>query len=196
MPFGKKLDKVKMGAIKSGNTDSEISAEESADLNCEGVRQYDAGNYVKANELFLKAANAGNASAMRNLAYCYQSGKGIEADPRKAFYWFEKAAKLGNVDAMFETGICYYNGKGTEKDCVKAFSWCKKAADNGHAGAMHWTGKFYRNGEGVIQDLNEASKWTKKAADKGFVPAEDELAGVGKGIFLAHVIGANFVKWF
>ena len=167
-----------MKSIKSGNTDSEISEDEAANLNYEGVRQHNAGNYVKANELYLKAAKAGNAWAMRNLAYNYQTGKGIHEDQQEAFHWFKKAAKLGNVDAMFETCVYYWRGEVTPKDPVKAFSWCKKAAENGHVNAMSWTGEFYRDGNGVMQNINKALEWFKKSYDGGNYYAPENIAGI------------------
>jgi TPR repeat protein len=48
-------------------------------------------DHVKAARLFLKAAQAGNAQAMNNLAVMYAQGKGVRRDFVQAIYWWKKA---------------------------------------------------------------------------------------------------------
>ena len=78
-----------------GNTDA---------MNYLGV-WLNAGKYgmgkdaVRAAKYFIKAAEAGNVSAMRNLAYCYKDGDGIAVDIGKAKYWFKQAINNGYRDA-------------------------------------------------------------------------------------------------
>ena len=106
--------------VSGDNSVSE--AEEASEINAQGVRAYEEGDYEKAFKLFLKAAKAGNAWGMRNVAFSYRNGEGVHKDPNEAFAWFKKAANLGNADAMFETGVYYYRGEVTLKDLLRAFA--------------------------------------------------------------------------
>lgn len=50
-------------------------------------------------ELYAKAAELGNADAMRNLSYCPKHGYGIEKDYQKAEEWYKKAIEGYTVAA-------------------------------------------------------------------------------------------------
>lgn len=52
-----------------------------------GVRQ----DYSAAFEWYKKAAEAGNLSAMKNLALMYEKGRGVERNALEAEKWREKA---------------------------------------------------------------------------------------------------------
>ena len=56
-------------------------------------------DYSKAMEWFQKAADAGNATAMFNIAMMYENGDGVPADQAAAREWYQKAADAGNEDA-------------------------------------------------------------------------------------------------
>jgi len=167
-----------------------VSGDEGADLNAQGVRAYEEGDYAKAFNFFLRAAKAGNVFGMVNVASAYRNGEGVHDDPREAFAWFKKAANLGDVDAMFMTGFYYYHGEVTPKDLPRAFAWCKKAAENGNIAAMEWIGTFYLDGEGVVQDIPKAIEWLKKSAEGGNDSAMYGLACIyeeGRGVPVDHL---------
>ena len=57
---------------------------------------------------YLKAAEAGEATAMCNLGVYYAYGKGgLTKDETKAVEWYRKAAEAGNARAMCNLGYCY-----------------------------------------------------------------------------------------
>jgi len=56
-------------------------------------------DYRKANELFLKAGELGCADGYRSLGDAYDRGIGVEADQKKAKYYYELAALNGSVTA-------------------------------------------------------------------------------------------------
>ena len=176
--------------------DSVSEAEEASEINAQGVRAYEEGDYEKAFKLFLKAAKAGNAWGMRNVAFAYRNGEGVHEDQSEAFAWFKKAANLGNADAMFETGVYYYRGEVTLKDLPRAFAWCKKAAENGIINAMEWIGEFYRDGEGVVQDISKAIQWFEQSAEGGNKSAMFNLAYIydkGNGVPVNY---PEAFKWY
>ena len=61
-------------------------------------------DHTKALELH-QAAKLGNAQAYYNIALCYDDGKGIEVDKKKARHYYELAAMQGHVKAMGLLGM-------------------------------------------------------------------------------------------
>ena len=60
------------------------------------MMQWEAGNLLSAEELLLKAAEAGIGHAAHNLGTLYAiGGPGVEADLAKSRYWYEKALASG-----------------------------------------------------------------------------------------------------
>jgi TPR repeat protein len=126
--------------------------------------------------IFRRAAEKGNAFAQWNLGIRYETGIGVEKDPREAAKWYRKAAEKGYAKAQFSLGVCYAYGKGVDRDEREAVKWLRKAAEQGYAPAQYHLGKCYSNGVGVEQDRSEAVKWWRKAADQGFSGATGALA--------------------
>ena len=57
-------------------------------------------DFDKALEWFLKAAPAGDANVLFNIARIYERGSAGESSLEKAFEWYSKAAEAGNADAQ------------------------------------------------------------------------------------------------
>ncbi len=131
----------------------------------------------KVFERWEKAAEAGDANAMFNLAVCYKNGDGVVQDESKAIEWCMKAADGGVVQAMRIVGLCYKNGIGVAQEDSKAFDWFQKAADGGDARAMFNVGLCYMNGDGVVKDESKSFEWLSRAADAGDLYA---MSNVGR----------------
>lgn len=129
----------------------------------EGVEQ----DFGKAAEWYQKAADNGNAAAMRSLGAMYTRGDGVEQDAGQGAYWALQAAKLGDVIAMHNIGYCYGNGEGVEQDYVAALAWYMRAADCGDEDAMNEIGDIYYFGNGVEKDYSIAKEWFEKAIAAG-----------------------------
>lgn len=69
----------------------------------------------RARELYLEAAQRGNARAQCNLGFFYYHGITVEEDGVKAAQWFAKAADQSYHRAEFLLGECYEAGCGVEK---------------------------------------------------------------------------------
>ena len=65
----------------------------------QGLAAYNAKDYAKAVELWRKAADMGNAVAIRNLGECYRCGFGVAVDNNKAKEFLKKAASMGDEEA-------------------------------------------------------------------------------------------------
>ena len=59
-----------------------------------------AKSYEEAIKWYRKAAEQGSSAAQRNLAYCYEKGKGIAKNIDEAVAWYRKAANQGDNSAM------------------------------------------------------------------------------------------------
>lgn len=129
----------------------------------EGVEE----NFAKAAEWYQKAANNGNAAAMRALGAMYSRGEGVEQDAGQSAYWSLQAAKLGDVIAMHNIGYCYRHGEGVEQDYVAALAWYMRAADCGEEDSMEEIGDIYYFGNGVERDYSVAKEWYEKAIAAG-----------------------------
>ena len=153
-------------------------------------------DYAKAMEWFTKAADLGNASAMRWIGYMYHFGEGVEVDYAKAMDWYSKAADLGDSTAMIWIGSLYENGEGVEVNYAKAMEWYIKAADLGYDAAMNNIGFLYQNGFGVDRDYAKAMEWYSKAADLGDAVAMNNIGTLyhdGLGVDQDY---AKAMEWF
>jgi TPR repeat protein len=82
--------------------------------------------------LWLAAAQAGNAFAQRSLAECFASGWGCEVDAAAAVRWFQAAAGQGDAEAQYQLGRCYKKGLGVRKNAATARHWFELASSRGH----------------------------------------------------------------
>ncbi|EJL28802.1 TPR repeat-containing protein [Caulobacter sp. AP07] len=78
-----------------------------------------------------RAATAGEARAMHNLALYYYKGEGGERNSTKAASWFRKAADLGLVDSQFNLAQLYEGGWGVSQNPSEAYKWYLIAAKSG-----------------------------------------------------------------
>ncbi len=117
----------------------------------------------QARKLFERAAEAGNARGVSNLAAL--SG-GAPADPVKARALLAKAAET-NVEAQYQLGLMMADGVGGTQDDVAARALFEKAAAQGHAGAMVQAGAFAQSGRGGPKDAGAAKAYYEKAAALG-----------------------------
>ena len=98
---------------------------------------YEAGksgvtlNLTEARQWTGRAAEAGDPSAMHNLALYYFRGEGGPQDAVAAARWFKQAAERGVVDSQYNLGMLYASGSGLPKDPAQAYKWFSIAANAG-----------------------------------------------------------------
>ncbi|EFC37869.1 predicted protein [Naegleria gruberi] len=132
-----------------------------------GTKYEREGDYVKAMEWYLKAAEKGHAAAHYNIAGFYHEGMGVKQDYSKAMEWNLKAAEKGDKFALFNIGYMYSNGEGVKKNYAKAMEWYLKADEHNSADAQHNIAQFYYYGQGVQKDNAKAMEWYLKSAGNG-----------------------------
>jgi uncharacterized protein len=142
-------------------------------------------NWVKASELYRKAAEAKNIYGMNNLGLMYEKGRGVQKRPEEAFKWYKLASDGGNADGISNLALLYETGTVVKTDVKKAISLYEKAAKGGNTTAMANLGKIYSKGIGVPKDLGKAVKWFQKGIAANGADSMTELGylySIGEGV--------------
>ena len=128
----------------------------------EGDRKAD---YYESFKWYKMAADSSSAEGAYHSAKCYESGKGVKKNLKKAFELYKAAADEGFAAALNELGRYYMYGISCECDEAKAFSLLKKSADKGFPDALYNLSTCYLKGIGVEADFCKARE-LKDRADK------------------------------
>ena len=133
-----------------------------------------------------RAANAGDAVAMTDLAHCYLVGAGgVGMDLGEAFRWNRRAVDVPvpSAAAYYNLAQCFLFGHGTPKNLVEAARLYKIAAEMGDADAQFSYGLCLQRGDGGPCNPLEAFTWLKRAADAGLADAQ---CNVGHALLTGH----------
>ena len=91
-------------------------------------------DWLKANELYLKAGELGCADGYFNLGCVYQFGQGVEVDMKKAKHYYELTAMSGSVMARHNLGSNEYNDGNLQRAfkhyMLSARAGCKESLEN------------------------------------------------------------------
>ena len=134
-----------------------------------GVAQDEA----QARKLFERAAEAGNARGVTNLA-ALSGGAGAPQDPARSRALLAKAAET-NAEAQYQLGLMLADGTGGAKDDAGARALFEKAAAQNHAGALERMGAFSQEGRGGPRDADAAKAYYQRAAALGDEDARKAL---------------------
>jgi TPR repeat protein len=93
-------------------------------------------NYGIAAIFYYCAAARGNTLAMRQLAYLYEIGLGIEQNLENALELYVRAALNDDDEALIRLGDIYRIGRGVEKNEEVAAQLCIQAAEHGNQEAV------------------------------------------------------------
>ena len=88
---------------------------------------YDRADYRSALNVWMPAAETGDAEAQVNVGEIFERGIGGQPNYEAARIWYEKAAAQGNTRAQFNLGTLYEQGLGVPRDQVTALNWYRKA---------------------------------------------------------------------
>ncbi|CAF1518655.1 unnamed protein product [Adineta steineri] len=137
-------------------------------------------DYEQAAKYFAKAANAGNAEGMCNLALLFDKGLGVKKDHKVAREWFEKAAaqpeehprikgmrNIGVAESEYALRVRYFEGISILKDLSFAAYWYRRATDHGNAMATNSLGAMYLDGLAVDKNLEKGEELHELAAKRG-----------------------------
>jgi TPR repeat protein len=127
------------------------------------------------------AGDAGDATAITHLGFCYEFGKGVEPNMERAFLFYYSAAVAGHGLAMARLGHCYARGVGVDKDISMAVHWYREGAGAGDSEAMRELSGCYRRGEGVDPDGEQYIYWLRQSSERGNKIANWILDAIRKG---------------
>lgn len=144
----------------------------------EGKQAFDEGQFTKAYQEWLPAAENGDANAQFGLAQLYARGVGVPGkDEELANEWFRKAADNGHPIAAYEVGRAHLYGEGAEEDPDRAYSYMKAATEAGHEEARYLLAGMVSSGIGVEADRRKALEMYKELALDGH-PEANVYVGV------------------
>ncbi len=154
-----------------------FKSKDAEELYQEGIQFTKDVNYAKAANCFKKAAKQGHALSLVGLGYCYESGKGVKRDYKKAEKCYRQAMKAEEPEGYSSMARFLYDyslfGKDGREDYATMLEYHKKAAEgfrkkaeDGDALAQCNLGVCYWYGLGVSKDYTKAAKWFKLSAEQ------------------------------
>lgn len=118
-------------------------------------------NLERANELYRRAAEKGNAQAMWNLGVNRLGTKGGKRDTKEALRWLQRAAEQGHGLAGWALARLHLAGKLVEQDTERAVALLERAAAAGCRPAAETLISIYRDGAaGRAPDPDAARRWS------------------------------------
>lgn len=143
-------------------------------------------NLEDALDYYSEAAELGHAPAQNALGNMYAEGRGVTADPNKAYQWYEMAANQGLTAAMSSFGTMLVTACDTQESFEKGEQMLRIAAERGDANAISIVAEIDRQiEEERLQQLEEQRIREKKerAAQKRqeIFSTISELASYAKG---------------
>lgn len=153
---------VRPSRVPGGGGGVTLSQPEIDKLKKDADALYNDKRFVEANNLYIKAADAGDSWSQFRVAWMADCGEGVTKDRQTAIKYYTKSANSGYSYAQFNLGIIY---DVELKDKKEAYKWYLKAAEQGHSSAMLNLSFLLVKGEGCVKDEAAAFRWHRKLAD-------------------------------
>ena len=157
----------RLAALRIGA--DEGNAEASFELACllqDGLvngrgRQLVAPDFAGAVAAYRRAVELGDVGALLNLGLCYDRGKGVRRNSRRALHCYSRLWKARRDGSAATNIATVYRDDG---DLRRAFQWLRKAAGTGSGGARADVGYWLYYGIGVRRDVAKALTAFHRAA--------------------------------
>ena len=134
----------------------------------ESLRQPTQPHYAEAANWYFRAAQAGHADAMNNLAALHVDGLGVPVAHSVARHWYERAAVLGLAPAQYNLALMLGRGQGGPQDDSRMLAWLERAADAQYDRAQAQLGRLVLEGTGgKPPNAARAVQLFRLAADQG-----------------------------
>ncbi|KAI9292937.1 HCP-like protein [Neoconidiobolus thromboides FSU 785] len=162
-----------------------------------GVRESGRIDKDEAAYLFQKLNKKNHVASRVYLAYCYETGSGIDANPEKAIKLYEKCVEEEDSIALFRLAKMYELGLGTEKNSRMAIELHQRAASLGNPHSKFHLGKILEVGAGMQKDPNAAFQYIKSAANLSHPEAIYHLGRFyqrGFGVEINHLMALELFK--
>ncbi|KAG8579430.1 hypothetical protein GDO81_010884 [Engystomops pustulosus] len=129
------------------------------------VSARDSGDYTTAFKFFRESAAAGYSKAQYNTAVCYEKGKGVTKDMRKAAEFYHLASRGGHQQAKYRYARYLLGAKPDNTET--AVQMLEEAAEAGVKEAQAYLGVFYSKES--HSDPQKAATYFRLAAENGDV---------------------------
>lgn len=145
-------------------------------------------NYEKAFQLYLAAAERGNAEAQFVVGGMYYKGQGTDPDRLKAFKWLRRAEQQGKTspESLALIGSMYLQGIGVPQNYLEAKRYLHQAAEQGDLSAKKDLAFIYYNGFGEEPDFAKALALYTEVALQGDAAAQNNV-----GLMYANGLGTD-----
>jgi Sel1 repeat-containing protein len=110
----------------------------------------------EAFNLYLKAAELGNAAAQHRVGVAYATGRGVQKNESEAVWWYQKSVDGGFAEAQCDLGVRYLHGQGVNKDERTGLALVRKAAGQGYEEAI---GILKARGLSIVDSENPPSTY-------------------------------------
>ena len=108
-----------------------------------GEEAYKSGDYQKAYEIWLPAANDGDPASQTRVGGLFDYGEGVPEDDVEAVKWYRLAADQGYADAQALLGEMYHLGEGVAIDKAEAMNLYNLAIEQDNEYALFNLGMLY-----------------------------------------------------
>jgi TPR repeat protein/transglutaminase-like putative cysteine protease len=136
-------------------------------------------------QVLMNKANAGNSMALLEVGKLLIDGKGVNADPKKAYIFLQRAHLDGHERATAVLGRMYVEGLGVDVNVSKGLGMLADLEKRGIPDAFYQLGRIYRSDTGGMTDKVKAAEYFRRGAEKGQREAAEALAVMlhtGEGI--------------
>jgi len=157
---------------------------------------YDRADYKTALNVWMAAAEAGDAEAQTNVGEIFERGHGGQANYTAAAVWYQKAAEQGNARAQYNLGTLYEQGLGVEKDMLKALNLYRQAWGMPEDDII-FQSAAYEQQQALKQQLEqqiEEKEKQIKLLDRQVAQLETELKNTGDNTELQNQV-AELREW-
>lgn len=158
---------------------------------CHRQKKLSTASPQEAFRWYFQAAKLKHGGAMSGVAWCYQTGFGVEMDSQQAVYWYANAANSGVDSALYNAAFCYET---LVKDVDKAIDYYTQAALKDDANSMYRLGQLYCSGSLSPSNAEIGADWLIQAsylehADATALLGNCFLTGQGRAKDIVRALG-------
>lgn len=145
----------------------------------------------------LRAAEAGDVTAMLRVGIDLSRGKDVPKDIATAQRWLTQAAERGSGSAADTLGDLFHAGREVPQDYAASFKWYARAWELAYRPARRQLAYHYEKGLGTEKDLGEAFALYRVLAGEGDGWAASRLGAMfasGQGVEIDEVEAARWYR--
>jgi len=117
------------------------------------------------------AVAAKHPTALNNLGYAYEQGRGVPQDFKRARELYREGFALGDESAGNNLSVLLEEGKGGPVDAKGALRVLRQNAEAGNRWSRTRLGRWLMQGRHGFKDRAEAKRWLEPAAESGYADA-------------------------